>query len=396
MTSFGKVIEEKNAEIARLKDEIRTLNNETRAQMKRSDEQDASIDRLAMRLADLEKITALQKETIDAQGTALHLSNIGGNCLCNACTAEKGNDDEDRCKPIVNELREARRKMAREICDIIQHEWVCNLPEILYIVECVLNENYNPFGPAQKVPEPELVICSKANMTEMCGTCHHRILHELTDSCFEQGVCGGECVIPIRIKEPTAPQPSPVPTSGTGTAPEGATVSPQTRQLPSCPGSMETRTYNMTTSDGKFAYLVDISDIFLGFLNTHPAKDIGNLTLKVETLENADQYLSYRCEKIETTLKAQEDKFSAELSHLAKDTNRALYGHKQINDTAREVSNEQAVAIYKMQERIAGIEHRLSLAQDRIAEIHPSGCIPPVEKKPKSRLKCDRATKKVK
>ena len=93
----------------------------------------------------------------------------------------------------------------------------------------------------------------------------------------------------------------------------------------------------------------------LDVIETGMAKDIGNLTLKVETLENADHYPSHRCETIETALKAQEDKFSAELSQLAKDTNRALCERKQINDTAREVSNEQAIAIYKMQEQVAGL-----------------------------------------
>ena len=49
--------------------------------------------------------------------------------------------------------------------------------------------------------------------------------------------------------------------------------------------------------------------------------------------------------------------------------------------------------ILKMQDRIKGLEHRLGLAQDRIAEIHPSGCVPPVKSKPKSQLKTDRAKK---
>ena len=33
-------------------------------------------------------------------------------------------------------------------------------------------------------------------------------------------------------------------------------------------------------------------------------------------------------------------------------------------------------------EPIKGLEHRLGLAQDRIAEIHPSGCVPPAKRKP--------------
>ena len=44
-------------------------------------------------------------------------------------------------------------------------------------------------------------------------------------------------------------------------------------------------------------------------------------------------------------------------------------------------------------EPIKGLEHRLGLAQDRIAEIHPSGCVPPVKSQPKSQLKTDRVKK---
>ena len=68
-----------------------------------------------------------------------------------------------------------------------------------------------------------------------------------------------------------------------------------------------------------------------------------------------------------------------ELSQAFAEVNRVLSEHKKRDDAA--------------QERIKGLEHRLGLAQDRIAEIHPSGCVPPVKSKPKSRLKTDRVKK---
>ena len=68
-----------------------------------------------------------------------------------------------------------------------------------------------------------------------------------------------------------------------------------------------------------------------------------------------------------------------ELSQAFAEVNRVLSEHKKRDDAA--------------QERIKGLEYRLGLAQDRIAEIHPSGCVPPVKSKPKSRLKTDRVKK---
>ena len=197
----------------------------------------------------------------------------------------------------------------------------------------------------------------------------------------------------IPYKEPTAPQPSAVPTSGTGTTPEDG------------------RTLKQTVKDLEIC--------------TYPgmAKDIGDLTLRMDNLEMLhggvgqkignfqkelkDQREDYHAhirqfveenaaahKEINKALKSLKEDSSAELSQFARDTNQVLHEHKQINDTAREVSNERAVAIYiQMQDQIKGLEHRLRLAQDRIAEIHPSGCVPPAKSKPKSRLKTDRVKK---
>ena len=113
--------------------------------------------------------------------------------------------------------------------------------------------------------------------------------------------------------------------------------------------------------------------------NGDVAKDIGTLTLRVDKMEKDAEILK--------------DKTSRELSQAFAEVNRVLAERKQNADVARDVSNAQAHEILKMRDQIKGLEHRLGLAQDRIAEIHPSGCVPPVKSKPKSRLKTDRVKK---
>ncbi len=51
---------------------------------------------------------------------------------------------------------------------------------------------------------------------------------------------------------------------------------------------------------------------------------------------------------------------------------------KDIGDLTLLLSKMDA-GILKMQDQIKGLEHRLRLAQDRIAEIHPGGCVPHVD-----------------
>jgi hypothetical protein len=40
---------------------------------------------------------------------------------------------------------QAREDFAKELSEIIKSEWMCDLPEILYIIECVSKGNGNPF-----------------------------------------------------------------------------------------------------------------------------------------------------------------------------------------------------------------------------------------------------------
>ena len=96
------------------------------------------------------------------------------------------------------------------------------------IIQSILHNGDTP-GKA----EPELFICDHAKgcMSEFCS---HRRPHERWDGCNNVG-CDSRPGIPakcIPYKEPTAPQPSAVPTSGTGTAPEdGRTLKQKVKDL---------------------------------------------------------------------------------------------------------------------------------------------------------------------
>ena len=128
--------------------------------------------------------------------------------------------------------------------------------------------------------------------------------------------------------------------------------------------------------------------------NDDAAKGVGVLTSRVDKMEKDAEILKdsfvtphgidiantfTRVSQLETALESLKDKTSRELSQAFAEVNRVLSEHKKRDDAA--------------QERIKGLEYRLGLAQDRIAEIHPSGCVPPAKSKPKSRLKTDRVKK---
>ena len=285
--NLDAALAEKGAEIARLKEEITRVNNTWYAYHSNLKDQ----------LAELEKLTALQKETIDAQGKQLR-----------EARETVLNDVWIKC---FNEMNS--QSANRILFHYDPEDYIPSLEcgEILVILESLGLED-----PAQKAPDPELFICDHAKgcMSEFCS---HRRPHERWDGCNNVG-CDSRPGIPakcIPYKEPTAPQPSAVPTSGTGTAPEdGRTLKQEVKDLE-----------------------IVMDDTLLC---TYPgmAKDIGDLTLRVDKMEKDAEIL-------------------------------------------------------KMQDQIKGLEHRLGLAQDRIAEIHPSGCVPHVKSKPKSRLKTDRVKK---
>ena len=282
--NLDAALAEKGAEIARLKEEITRVNNTWYAYHSNLKDQ----------LAELEKLTALQKETIDAQGKQLR-----------EARETVLNDVWIKC---FNEMNS--QSANRILFHYDPEDYIPSLEcgEILVILESLGLED-----PAQKAPDPELFICpTRGKESEYCKLCESSAPHPHSDSCDDRD-CGCPSCIPY--KEPTAPQPSAVPTSGTGTAPEDG------------------RTLKQKVKD-----LEIVMDDTL--LCTYPgmAKDIGDLTLRVDKMEKDAEIL-------------------------------------------------------KMQDQIKGLEHRLRLAQDRIAEIHPSGCVPPVKSKPKSQLKTDRAKK---
>jgi hypothetical protein len=189
-------------------------------------------------------------------------------------------------------LQRTRADMAKEISAIVEREWQCSLAEVLYIIECVSKGNHEPFKqPAQKAHEPELFICPNAgkfNWDGGCEECTHSKPHKWSYACQKESAeCCGECV---QINK-EIPQPTPVPTSGTGTAPEGATV-----------------TYIPPDEIDAFRnHLVDIQE------RTYPgmAKDIGDLIIRMDNMERSKNIQNAAISKhasqiydLETTLKA--------------------------------------------------------------------------------------------
>ena len=128
--------------------------------------------------------------------------------------------------------------------------------------------------PAQKAPDPELFICDKAKKCKQTiNQCDHIVPHEC-DEPWGRGECPHiPCAKCIPYKEPTAPQPSAVPTSGTGTAPE--------------------------VQSGHIAAICDrIEKLEETFCNC-PAKDIGNLTLRLDNAESSIQHHNARLHEVE-------------------------------------------------------------------------------------------------
>ncbi|MDD3019866.1 MAG: hypothetical protein PHX61_02655 [Alphaproteobacteria bacterium] len=174
-----KILADKDAEIARLKEDkvdcVRDRNIQYWGLLHRKD-----------RIAELEKLCDMQKATIDAQGKKIRAYNNFRQRLPSVDPAR-----------IVITTKDA----VKEHCAF----------------EGILPQ------PAQKAPEPELFICPNATTCRILK-CFHNTPHKYEDaSCNSTGNCPwktGPCT-PVKS---SIPQPSPVPTSGTGTAPEGATV----------------------------------------------------------------------------------------------------------------------------------------------------------------------------
>jgi hypothetical protein len=74
------------------------------------------------------------------------------------------------------------------------------------------------------------------------------------------------------------------------TSAPGSTI----RILPSCPGSVNVRQYNMRDPESRFAYLLDITDELLSYRNTHLEKDHANNNERVAWLMDQVKYLLER------------------------------------------------------------------------------------------------------
>jgi uncharacterized coiled-coil protein SlyX len=168
---------------------------------------------LKARIAELEKLTALQKETIDAQGKRIQ-----------------------RLRKALKYKCEMRRGSEQQL---------------------------------QK--EPELFVCPDADSSCICI---HSTPHAHSERCedhtnMEKGFCGSKC-IPVEI----SPQSRPVPTSGTGTV-EGGTVLPHDDDIPEL-------------------YQDRVKAIINDF-----AKDLGDLTLRVDKTEQETSAILHRVVDLE-------------------------------------------------------------------------------------------------
>jgi len=138
---------------------------------------------------------------------------------------------------------------------------------------------------AQKAHEPESFIC--ANNKCLILGCIHRGVHQHNEQCDRYGHTTCQKCVPVKD---SVSQPSPVPTSGTGTALEGATVEHmQTERTckickhPTCPQrTTSSNAYKVCIADGSFVDKEPEQDEC-----TYPgmAKDIEDLCGRVKILE---------------------------------------------------------------------------------------------------------------
>jgi hypothetical protein len=211
------------------------------------------------RIVDLEKLCDMQKTTLDQQGKALReaLETIRHTVPCDGCHP----------KPCSGCQWELERCKYRRLAKGDHH--------------CRYFKEHRE-DPAQK--EPELFICPESCVCKP-STCFHRQPHTHGSGCMRPSdtkchICS-DCA-PIKK---SVPQPSPVPTSGTGTALEGATVE-QIRpddDPPTFKASSLAILRISTLEDVQYQNHKRIKKLEG---RTYPgmAKDIGDLTLRVDNL----------------------------------------------------------------------------------------------------------------
>ncbi|MFA6364226.1 transcriptional regulator [Methanoregula sp.] len=218
-----KMIEEKSAKITRLNEEV--VRSEERMMAEGMQFED--------RIAELEKLCDMQRANLDAQGNALREAR------------EKG----ERALDQLHELHD-------QIANGLSHEETMgSIEECIDTIAPGTSQIIHSNQPAQKAPEPELFICPEARVCKP-STCFHNQPHTHGSGCMRPSdskchVCS-DC---IPVKKPV-PQPSPVPTSGT--APEGAMADPE---RPSPPGdTIRDIMEEQGISRFKLARMLEISD----------------------------------------------------------------------------------------------------------------------------------------
>ena len=367
--NLNTALAEKDAEIAR-------LNNIWNAHHSKCDERFSILSRehdntvvlvkkLKDRIAELEKLSTMQKATIDAQGKARDeaLSKIS-DLLCAEFHAYQS--------PLPFSAQELVRKQG----DIIRS----------------LRVEYRQ----SQEKEPELFICPDQGPGCICS---HNKPHLKQSDCNGFDDCGGKC---IPYKEPaqtSAPEEGRSPIQHL----QDRVLELEQHQGRDRADLMEK--IRVLESQAHAAYCC----------NDDAAKGVGVLTSRVDKMEKDAEILKdsfvtphgidianifTRVSRLETALETLKDKTRRELSQAFAEVNRVLAEHRKVGDASRDRidildSDLAAVmrAALKQKDQIKGLEHRLGLAQDRIAEIHPSGCVPPAKSKPKSRLKTDRMKK---
>ena len=261
-----EIIKEKHAEIERLIEKY----NEAKAAPHYPDgpwdklhKAVAENRNLRDRIADLEKLCDMQKATIDQQGIEIEQKN----------KILQSRMDE------IGELYEKIRAQDQD------QEY---LKKMLQCANDGLEQT------AQK--EPELFVCPFGKECRNGGCYHkepHPKEHKCTIKCARYDTFDIKC---IPVKEPVL-QPSPVPTSGTGTAPQVA------RFLDILNKKGVSAEYN-DEDRKKLGEAIWEAFGFTKERNPGMAKDIGNLTLRVDLIESRQKHDFRQITALETALKA--------------------------------------------------------------------------------------------
>jgi chromosome segregation ATPase len=348
-TEVSRIVSTKDAEIARLQKHFDDAQGEIQ-QLQREGVQ------FKDRIADLEKLSTMQKATIDAQGEELHQKQIA---LANL-------------QDLVNPQRRSCLTCENTKCDVL----IC--------------ADQTCWTPAQK-KEPGLFICPNIGCKPACSICPASTPHPKDDCCDYSGT--GGCAKCIPYKEPTQ---TPAPEEGKSPIQH---LQDRVLELEQHCGrdraDLMEKIRGLETEISEVKWYAEQSYLERK-QNADVARDVSNRQA-CEILKMRDQI-----NELQTDLKSLKDKTSRELSQAFAEVNRVLAEHREMGDASRDRidildSDLAAVmrAALKQKDQIEGLEHRIGLAQDRIVDIHPGGCVPPVKSKLKSRLKTDRAAKKV-